>query len=54
MSIRDQRSVELRVQEDGADVLVYVFRTIGEAADMFEYLRDFFPTARFVIQPLRH
>lgn len=51
--LRD-RSVELRVQEDGEDVLVYAFPGIGEAAEMFEFLRDFFPGARFVIQPLTH
>lgn len=48
------RAVELRVQEDGTDVLVYSFKAIDEAAEMFNYLRDFFPNARFVIQPLVH
>ncbi|MEL6516863.1 MAG: hypothetical protein AAFO80_03480 [Pseudomonadota bacterium] len=48
------RQVELRVQEDGADVLVYAFRGLDEAAEMFAFLRDFFPNARFVIQPLHH
>ncbi|MEL6644574.1 MAG: hypothetical protein AAFQ79_11600 [Pseudomonadota bacterium] len=54
MRFNARQSVELRVQENGADVLVYAFREIGEAADMFEFLREFFPGARFVIQPLRH
>lgn len=44
----------LRVQEDGADSLVYTFRTIAEAAEMIDFLRDFLPRARFVIEPARH
>lgn len=48
------RGVELRVQEHGEDVLVYTFGAVAEAAEMFEFLRDFFPGARFVIQPLTH
>lgn len=46
--------VELRVQEEGRDFLVYALSGIDEAAEMFEFLRGFFPKARFVIQPLRH
>lgn len=49
-----QRAVELRVQENGEDVLVYAFKAIDEAAEMFDFLRDFFPGAKFVIQPLMH
>lgn len=47
-------AVELRVQENGEDVLVYAFRAIDEAAEMFDFLRDFFPGAKFIIQPLMH
>ena len=49
-----QCAVELRVQQDGGDVLVYAFQAINEAAEMFEFLREFFPGAKFVIQPLLH
>lgn len=48
------RGVELRVDQDGETVLVYAFKAVGEAAEMFDYLRDFFPHARFIIQPLVH
>lgn len=46
--------LELRVQQDGVDSLVYAFRTIAEAAEMMAFLRDFFPAATFVLQPARH
>lgn len=49
-----RRAVELRVQENGEDVLVYAFKAIDEAAEMFNFLRDFFPGAKFIIQPLMH
>jgi len=49
-----QRAVEMRVQQDGEDVLVYAFRAMNEAAEMFDFLRDFFPGAKFIIQPLVH
>ena len=47
-------SVELRVHQDGEDILIYSFKAIDEAAEMFDFLRDFFPDAKFVIQPLMH
>ena len=46
--------VEMRVQEGGEDVLVYSFARLSEAAEMFAFLHDFFPDAKFVIQPQRH
>ena len=48
------RGVELRVDQDGETVLIYAFKAISEAAEMFDFLREFFPNARFVIQPLVH
>ena len=48
------RSVEMRVEEAGEVVLSYVFRTIDEAAEMFAFLKDFFPGATFLINPVRH
>ena len=49
-----RRSVELRVREDGADIIVYTFESPTKAADMINYLSEFFPRAEFLVQPLRH
>ncbi|MXQ07951.1 hypothetical protein GQ651_08840 [Alphaproteobacteria bacterium GH1-50] len=53
-SLYGSGAVELRVHQDGEDILIYSFKAIDEAAEMFDFLRDFFPTAKFVIQPLMH
>lgn len=49
-----QTLLTLRVQEGGEDSLVYTFRSVREAADMILFLQDFFPDARFVVEPARH
>lgn len=46
--------VELRVREEGEDILVYTFRSLVEAAEMISFLSDFLPRAQFVVQPCRH
>lgn len=46
--------VELRVNEGGEALLIYTFKAIGPAAEMIVFLKDFFPRAEFVLQPLRH
>lgn len=46
--------VELRVEDDGAEVLRYSFQTITEASEMLAFLKDFFPAGTFLIHPLRH
>lgn len=46
--------VELRVADEGRDVLVYNFRQLSEAVEMMSFLSDFLPQARFLIQPVRH
>lgn len=46
--------VEMRVQEAGETVLEYTFESVLEASEMFAFLKDFFPTATFLIQPIRH
>ena len=51
MATRLKTAVELRVQEDGTDTLVYSYMTLDEASEMLVFLKDFFPRARFVIQP---
>ena len=45
-------AVELRVQEGDCDVLVYSYMTLTDASEMYAFLKDFFPEARFVIQPV--
>ncbi|MEM6739122.1 MAG: hypothetical protein AAF646_03340 [Pseudomonadota bacterium] len=46
--------IELRVEDNGEAMLVYVLSTISEASEMIVFLRPFLPEARFVVQPLRH
>ena len=56
MGLQDQvgRGVELRVDQNGETLLVYVFKAVSEAAEMFVFLKDFFPEARFIVQPVTH
>jgi hypothetical protein len=46
--------VELRVRENGKDVLVYNFKSIAGAAEMMHFLSDMMPGVSYVVQPLRH
>jgi hypothetical protein len=46
--------VELRVAEEGQEILIYRFGKIVDAAEMMRFLAEFLPDARFVIQPLPH
>ncbi|MFT7311220.1 MAG: hypothetical protein ACI853_001717 [Paracoccaceae bacterium] len=46
--------VEMKVHDGGENILAYTFGSLAEAASMRAYLKDFFPQATFVIQPLRH
>ena len=46
--------VELRVQQDGQDQLVYRLSSVEEAAAILDVISDSLPGARFVIQPLMH
>lgn len=46
--------VEMRVEDDGEQILSYSFKTISEASEMLYFLKDFFPSGKFVIQPMRH
>ena len=46
--------VQLSVEQDGHVELVYALRDLEAAGEMFRFLRDFFPAARFVIEPLPH
>ena len=46
--------IELRVSEDGQEILIYTFREIAAAVEMMGFLSEFLPEARFVIQPVPH
>lgn len=46
--------VELRVRENGKDVLVYTFKSTAAAAEMVHFLSDMMPGASYLVQPLRH
>ena len=46
--------VELHVEEFGETLLEYKFCTVSEASEMLSFLKDFFPMATFLIQPVRH
>lgn len=49
-----QNTVEMRIEEAGELILRYVFSSLSEASEMFAYLKDFFPHATFLINPVRH
>ncbi|MEO0698003.1 MAG: hypothetical protein AAFY84_18135 [Pseudomonadota bacterium] len=46
--------VEMHVEEFGETVLEYKFGSLTEASEMLVFLKDFFPSATFLIQPVRH
>lgn len=46
--------VELHVEEFGETLLEYKFLSVTEASEMLSFLKDFFPSATFLIQPIRH
>jgi hypothetical protein len=48
------RSIELRVREGNEDTLIYVFKTVADAAEMIQFLNGFFPKASFIVQPVCH
>ena len=47
-------AVRFSVEENAEDVLVYHCQSIHEAKEIFEFVRDFFPDAKFVFQPAVH
>ena len=46
--------VELRVRDEAQEILVYTFKSAGEAGEMIQFLTEFFPDATFLVQPLTH
>lgn len=46
--------VEMFVQDAGEEILHYSFSSISEASEMLAFLKEFFPSGTFLIQPLRH
>lgn len=53
-TLRMSGMVEMFVQDGGEDVLYYSFSSIAEASEMLAFLKEFFPSGTFLIQPLRH
>ncbi|MGD1924482.1 MAG: hypothetical protein ACFB03_09855 [Paracoccaceae bacterium] len=47
-------AVRLIVENDGKIELSYHFGTLNEAMEIFDFIRDFFPNARYVIEPALH
>lgn len=54
MSATHRGMIQLLVEQDGRTELSYACRDLAAAGEMFAYLREFFPGATFVIQPLAH
>lgn len=50
---RNDTSVQLKVCEDGKSILVYNFKSTNQAMEVAEILRDYFPSASFVLQSRR-
>lgn len=48
------QGVKFSVVEAGETVLIYQMATIAEAVERLEFIREFFPRARFVFEPLTH
>lgn len=46
--------VEMHVEDFGETLLKYQFGSLTEASEMLAFLKDFFPSATFLIQPIRH
>ncbi len=46
--------VRFAVREDGEDVLVYHMSSVKEAVKTLDFIREFFPNAQFIFEPLRH
>lgn len=46
--------VQFSVIDDGETVLVYKMATLAEAVERLEFIREFFPRAQFVFEPLTH
>lgn len=46
--------VRFAVREAGEEVLVYHMSSIREATEILAFIREFFPRAEFVFEPLRH
>lgn len=53
-SARTQGPVRLTVRENGEDLLIYTFASLCEAARIHAFVREFFPRADFVLEPLAH
>ena len=42
------------VEVDGREEVSYQFDTISEAVEKLDFIKDFFPNARFIMEPVLH
>lgn len=54
MGVTHYGMIQLLVEQDGRTELSYALKDLEAAGEMLSFLRDFFPGATFVIQPLPH
>ena len=54
MGVTMTRRVELRVRENGSDILVYRLENAAKAAEMIHFLDGMLPDVSFVVQPVTH
>jgi hypothetical protein len=46
--------VRFSVLENGEEILVYHAASIREAVERLAFIKEFFPSAKFVFEPLTH
>lgn len=46
--------VKFSVIDAGETVLIYQMGSVAEAVERLEFIREFFPRAKFVFEPLTH
>lgn len=51
LNANNRGGIRFFVEMNGKEEISYHFDTISEALEMLEFIKDFFPTGRFVIQP---
>lgn len=49
-----QTGIRFAVRENDEEILVYHEATIRQAVERLAFIREFFPTAKFVFEPLKH
>lgn len=46
--------VTFSVVEGGETILIYHMASVREAVERLEFIREFFPGAQFVFEPIKH